>query len=325
MDNQTGYYFAITHKDDPTVVLKHLIVPAETQEVSTDFANQGLEEYKKGLSVESEKFEQAEFLGPPMYPENLVTTKGVTGFAWFPTFLSAYKELADIAEAENWDYHFTPTKYEKPLLVSYIKHTYKRLALEEKIAISKNSSFSCFNTGLVTDHQEQIYASFKANSKKKLAPWVFNSWLKEGDQKLKVFPKLPETATYFNDPSCLFFDARKRLETNYKHILENSRRERFPEPYKTMSDHALQSAIKGSINNTLERVHRNYKMAIPSYYRGKIHFLLPLYLKDSKRADLALAVEANKNDYRVATCLTLDMAYNDARLLAKPDKEWLIP
>ena len=40
-------------------------------------------------------------------------------------------------------------------------------------------------------------------------------------------------------------------------------------------------------------------------------------------ADLALAVSREGNVYMASTCLTLDMAYNNARLLARPDSEWL--
>lgn len=45
-----------------------------------------------------------------------------------------------------------------------------------------------------------------------------------------------------------------------------------------MEDYALQIFLKGAIDNAKERVRRNYKTAIPQYYRGKIQLLLPLCL-----------------------------------------------
>ena len=42
-------------------------------------------------------------------------------------------------------------------------------------------------------------------------------------------------------------------------------------------------------------------------------------------ADLALVVERHSTFYRAATCLTLDMAYNNARQIARPDRDWLQP
>ena len=210
-------------------------------------------------------------------------------------------------------------------MVNYVKYTYKRLALEKKIAISEDSRFSCFNTGLVTDHQEPIYASFETNRKKDSAPWVFKSWLRHGDRKLNVFPQLPDIAHYFDDPTCLFFDPKKNFRINMEHLIKDTPRDRFPEPYKSQDDYALQAAIRGSIDNTKERVCRSYKTAVPCYYSGKIQLLLPLCLKDPKHADLALVIESHENFYRAVTCLTLGMAYCDARLIAKPDREWLIP
>jgi hypothetical protein len=50
-----------------------------------------------------------------------------------------------------------------------------------------------------------------------------------------------------------------------------------------------------------------------------------LCFKDPQQADLALVVERHQTFYRAATCLTLDMAYNNARQLARPDRDWLKP
>jgi hypothetical protein len=43
------------------------------------------------------------------------------------------------------------------------------------------------------------------------------------------------------------------------------------------------------------------------------------------RADLALVIHRDGNVYTGETVLTIDQAYNNARLLAKPDTEWLEP
>lgn len=319
-DNQISYDFAISHKDDPTMALKFITInsDSDSQDIATDFANQAFEEYKDGLLFKLKK-----------YPENLISSKDRTGFAWFPVSFdstdSAFKDLAEMAETEDWEYRSTPTKYERPILFNYVNYTYKQLAKENKITISKDGCFSCFNTGLVTNNQEPIYALFEANREKDLEPWVFKGWFRHGDHKLTIFSELPDIANYINDPACLYFEPKKDFRISIKHLIENARRERFPEPYKSKTDYALQAAIRRSIDNTRERVRRNYNLAIPCFYRDKIHLLLPLCLKDPKHADLALAIEINKNGYRVTTCLTLSMAYCDARLIAKPNREWLIP
>lgn len=83
--------------------------------------------------------------------------------------------------------------------------------------------------------------------------------------------------------------------------------------------------LRGAIENARERVRRNYKAAVPQYYQGRVQLLLPLCLAAPGSADLALVVERLEGFYRGSTCLTLDMAYNNARQLARPDRDWLQP
>ena len=131
-------------------------------------------------------------------------------------------------------------------------------------------------------------------------------------------------AHYFDDPSQLVLDGRKELRVNVEHVISENR-ERFPEPYLTMAEYQLQTFLKGAIDNAKQRIRRNYKTAIPQYYRGRVQLLLPLCLTKPAVADLALVVDNHDTFYRAATCLTLDMAYNNARQLARPDRDWLVP
>lgn len=61
------------------------------------------------------------------------------------------------------------------------------------------------------------------------------------------------------------------------------------------------------------------------YFNGQIQLLLPLCLVDPDKTDLALVVTKNSSGsyYQGHTCLTLEMAYNNARLIAKPESNWL--
>ena len=246
-------------------------------------------------------------------------------FAYIPlnTHLPA---LCVLAEDEDWEYHHTaPLEHECPVLYHYIRYTYTRLAEESKIGLSEDGQFSCFNTGLVTNNQEPIFASFEAHRRENSAPWYFKGWFRKGQWELTKFLELPDLAHYFDDPSCLVLDHRKELRVNVEHIIQDSPRERFPNPYREMDDYALGNMLDGAIAKARERVRRSYKTAIPQYYRGNVQLLLPLCLSDPKRADLALVVERHSTFYRASTCLTLDMAYNNARQLARPDRDWLQP
>ena len=251
---------------------------------------------------------------------------GLFQFAWFPEREDRLQELADTAEPENWGYNYTPTTYKHPVLYDYLRYTYLRLVEQDRIQLSPNGQFSCFNTGLVTPNQEPIYANFEVNRAADTSiPWYFKGWERQSSRFLSAYAVLPSMATYFDDASHLVFDTKIGLDPQIDHMLDDEHRNRFPEPFKTMPDYGLQTCIRGAIENAKVRVARNYKTAIPQFYQSRIQLLLPLCLSDPQKADVALVLDRQPNRYRASTCLTLDMAYSNARLLAKPDRDWLQP
>ncbi len=245
-------------------------------------------------------------------------------FRLYPQHQQRLDSLAELAEREPWDYQSTPQTRTKPILYNYLRYTYTRLAEEEKIELSEDGQYVVFNTGLVTPNQEPIYAFFGRNQIPDKQPWFLRDWFRRGEHDLVRFRKLPDMAHYFTTPASLVFDVFKEFRANIEHIIADNK-ERFPAPYSTMDDYVLQTFLKGAIDNAKERVRRNYKTAIPQFYRGRIQLLLPLCISSPSRADLAIVVEDHNSFYRAATCLTLDMAYNNARQLAKPDRDWLAP
>lgn len=242
-----------------------------------------------------------------------------------PKFDENIESLANLAEPEDWDYQNTSSTVSKPILRNYIRYTYKRIAEEKKVAVSSDEKYACWNTGLITPTQEPIYMLFTEN---KLGNhpsyWHFWKFARRGEGGLNMFSLLPDMAHYFDDPSVLVYDTRKELRANIEHIVADNR-DRFPTALQSMNGFGLQNLVKGAIDSAQERAKRNYKTAIPQYYAGSMQLLLPLSLTDPAKADLALVVERFNDFYRASTCLTLDMAYNNARQLARPDRDWLAP
>ena len=234
------------------------------------------------------------------------------------------RDLASLAEDEDWEYRRTPGGRPNPILYHYFHYTFERVEEQGKICKSGDNKFSCFNTGLVTPRQEPVFALFAENEEPDREPWRFFRFCTKGDHELTRFPELPDIATYFENPSCLVFDPRLEVRVNFEHIIGENR-ERFPDPFKSMDEHTLQMLLRGAVDNAKERVRRNYKAAVPQYHRGNVQLLLPLCLANPKVADLALVIQRHEGLYRAATCLTLDMAYNNARQLARPDADWLQP
>jgi hypothetical protein len=246
-----------------------------------------------------------------------------------------FQKLAQMAKGEQWNFQrnqFT-TKYSNqkfPILTSYLNYTFLRLQDLDRLAYSEDGVSMCFNTGLQTPEEKDIYAVFfrhQAPDKCHRPNWVFDRFAESYNNVLRQFPRLPEIATYIKDPADLVFDPNLEIDVNYDHMLNTpDNRERLPQSLKSNNRTAL-LALKGSIESLRDKVLRNYKVAIPHWYGNRIQLLLPLYLTNEAIADNALIVDKDMRSrmYLARTVLTMDMAYIDARIITRPDREWLNP
>ncbi len=240
-------------------------------------------------------------------------------YSWFTNFHASIDELKSIAMQEDWDYKKNPIG-KNPILENYIKHTFIKLHAENKIL--EQNGYSVFNTGLVTDYQEEIFALCQKNKRPGSIEWFFLGWRKASDRDLMKFNTLPDNANYFENSADLIYDTKLELRLNVNHIIDDNLT-RFPTNLQSMDKYQLSVLLQGTINDAIRRIRRNYKTAVPQYYDGRLQLLLPLCLTSKASADLALVIEKANGVYRASTCLTLDMAINNARLIAKPDDEWL--
>lgn len=265
--------------------------------------------------------------GRPKAVRVLRSKRALDRFAETEEINECLEELAGLAHKENWDYKFTKTKWKYPILYNYIYNTFDRIFDEKKVAIAdtEKGKIACFNTGLVTEMQEEIFGVFFPNKSRMLnkAEWSLSGFFKKSDRRLGHFGVKPDIANYFHDPSELLYDTRIELVVNPEHIIFDNKH-RFPEQLRDNS-FALKAVLDGTIEHAKSRVRRNYKTAIPQFYKNRIQLLLPLCLITPERADLALVIAREHEVYKGSTVLTLDMAYNNARLIARPDNEWLEP
>lgn len=242
--------------------------------------------------------------------------------------------LSTLAEDEDWNYREKPSRDDHVILRSYVKYTFLRLhELPDCVLTSNDNTSLSFNTGLVTPFQEQIFALFRRRPASQSGP----PWLLRGFEKassvsfLALFGgTLPPMAWYYDDPAELVFDTRLPLSMNVEHVPHDP--ERFPNTLNTLAPEDLAALVNAKAPEAVERVRRNYKTAIPQFYRdgrtgqGKMQLLLPVALLRRDNVELALAVDRLPSDvYLGRTVLTLDWAYNNARLLTRPDTDWLKP
>ena len=88
----------------------------------------------------------------------------------------------------------------------------------------------------------------------------------------------------------------------------------------------LTGALEAAVGLALRRVQRCYGTAVPFYYvaGGYVSTLIPLDLTGDGKPDVALAVQrAESGAYLARTVLTLQMAYNGARLISGLEGCWL--
>lgn len=259
-------------------------------------------------------------------------------FANFTNLKQSLSDLKTLAEAENWDYLKKPTRG-VPVLFSYINQTCIRLVKQNKIERGKSTKdkmeYAYFNTGLVTPQQDEIFAYFIKNPNYseltgwgvQSAEWNFIEFNTEQSVYRRYFIQVPEIATYFSEAEVadLIFDTRVPIIPDKEHLLKRKIRIES-ERIRNLDDEAFIEEIKDAIELAKKRIKRNYKTAIPHFYDNRIQFLLPLCFRSNKaEAVAALVVNKNENIHEAHTILSLDQAYNNARLLAKPDREWLNP
>ncbi len=234
--------------------------------------------------------------------------------------------------------------------------------IEEKYSYYYPSQIAVFNTGLVDRLYEPIYAVFVSNPGRP-QPWLFHRFISSsGSDKDHMFlaklygDKFPSSALYYDSTLELVYDIRKPISSyNWAHMVEKCDRfpidffedncaeelqaSRFPNgqinyallSQKIQNNHRtyrrVQNRIQDAIEHSLKRVKWNFKTAIPIYYPGgkSISLLLPLSLVNEDRIDAALVLESTEKAYIAHTILTLEMAYANARLITRPDSDWLVP
>ena len=279
-------------------------------------------------------------------------------FAIVSDWESRLSSLAQMAEPERWSYQSVPSNISLKILDNYVRYTFERACDQGKIVESEESA--TFNTGLLTLGHEEIFAVFtvsqhfepthpvSASNRK----WYLRYWSRSGDRQLMEFLELPRMVNYWNETQDLVYDPRLQVQLNLDHIIRDNLN-RFPTTLGGCVDAdgvptdlsgeieetdlqntvgasdlqiplATRNALEGAMKHSIRLATRNYRVAVPQFYRGKIQLLLPLYLGETdKRPDLALTLERNGGWYRAATVLYPDWAYSHARLLARPNSEWL--
>lgn len=250
-------------------------------------------------------------------------------FAFFKNYSASIDFLAKLTPTEQWDFHVHKTK-NNAILKNYLEYTFQKLQTDNRISFTADNKYACFNTGLVTSQLEEIFALFEENRMRgnNISPYFFSAFLKKSDgQLLRLFSRnFPERADFFKNPADLIFNPNCDIIPDIDHIITDNF-DRFPPYIQSMGEDGMRRQLIGAIDEVKKKVKTNYKIAVPQYYRERIQLLLPLCLTPgSPNPDLALVIyKVDEQTYCARTCLTLQMAYTNARLIVKPQSDWLKP
>jgi hypothetical protein len=227
-----------------------------------------------------------------------------------------------------------------PKLRNYLNYTFRRLVdLEnerpgEFFVRSNDGFWICFNTGLQNVHGADLIAIFELYKPIPGAPprvvpdWVFKGCYTPSDSRYRdrFGSSVPALAWYSNDSRDYVFDTSYHLERDvFDHLFERAK-ERAGMP--AASDEVVRNYLRGALENLIPKIQRNYKVAIPVWYveEKRMQMLLPFYSASGTDVSCFLVERVDSSRrYCLKTIFDLDQAYFSARLITRPDKDWLNP
>lgn len=219
-------------------------------------------------------------------------------------------------------------------LVNYINCLLRKISIDinsdtvNGYIYNKDKQALCFNSGLIDKYMNDIYILIKDNtlslldSKSTLIDLGFNR---------ECISNMPKPIRFWKDKSELIFDgALENFDLDNVNSLNHiivERRYRLPQAYQDMKTDVVCSKIKMGITNALKMAEHNHYYCVPMYNfkRGNIQYLLPVYMDNSLEdtPEVVAIVGKDKGIYTVKTLIGLDEAYINARMISKPDNNWL--
>jgi hypothetical protein len=140
-----------------------------------------------------------------------------------------FQHLAELALPEKWYYGEEEPEDPYPILKNYLNYTFKKLCREGKVCREtdreRNEEYAAFNTGLVDQKYEYIYALCKKNTRYDGLYWFLVDFVVAGEDAGKtlvsLFNPLPQKADYFGGriENMLYDPTTGDLSCDYIHIL----------------------------------------------------------------------------------------------------------
>lgn len=262
-------------------------------------------------------------------------TEDLFDFAYIPDWYEQLETLKKAALPEAWTFkkpQYTYKNQTTPILERYIQHVFRRQAFQYNLAKEKkqagnyffmNGELACFHTGLYNQRYKAIYGVFTQNRKPESTfQWYFQGFMDEMSSLMMQVEPLPQKPTYDMAQCGAQYNQGWNIRVNVEHILSDPENvERIPPKIRKAKN--LPLLLETAVEYARRKADVDYTMVVPQLYRNKVQFLLPICLTNMEKADLAMALSHMDGYYLGHTCLTLEMAYLNARMLGKPAAQWL--
>ena len=221
---------------------------------------------------------------------------------------------------------------DNPILERYIHTIFRKQSIDYNTASDEKAAarffhveneHACFHTGLYTQRYKPIFACFDRNKKLDTSlQWFFRGFCDEVSPRLKYIEPLPEKPSYPMMQSGINFNPEWSIRVNVDHILGDAKNlERIPPKLRKAKN--LPLLLETAVELARRKAIIEPGLVVPQGYQCKLQYLLPICLTNMKRPDLAMTLTVMDGYYLGNTCLTLEMAYLNARLIARPLAPWL--
>ncbi len=289
---------------------------------------------------------------------------GLLQWAWMGDFKFVLKKLSEFTLPEQWYYGHTKKIDHFPILGNYLIYTFYRLQKENKVREGTTyAAFNTGLVDKKYKQIFALFQRTTSYTQKwefKYFCVAGEEWA--GKTLVSNFKPLPERAHYFKDTADMIYDTTSgEPSLDDKHIfVENTDRlptafiedncpkgftlkdtskmdfEERKQYFRNLgmaieADERTYRYMKGRLDDAvklaLKRIDWNFKTAIPMYFptKNKMSLLLPLALVSDDKVDIALVVERTPSgNYLGHTILPLSWAYSNARLVTRPDSDWLV-
>lgn len=256
-------------------------------------------------------------------------------FAYAP-IRTIVEQLSELAEREVW-------RSGGPWQVDYIKEVYGRIAdvcmrtdVDDEVKADFLVFDECgaiFDTGLYTNSMKAIYAVFSKNKRERLKnggeaqPYYLRGFYTGESNQVQRFFRVPKPVRFYENLTDLLFDPTFEVkDPHLDHMLyDEEHLNRLPDSLRQAPQHDRELVLQGAIAEALELASANPRRAIPGHHKNGIGLFLPLYLTNRRVPDLVLVLRRQGDSYQIPTCLTIRMAQQRARVVARPEVSWLFP